>query len=778
MFTNWRRPAGAFAQLCVRGGGLEARKRHRARRLTLEPLESRTVLSFFAPVNYGTGGPAWFVVAADLKGDHVQDLVTGNSNGTVSVLLGNGDGTFQAPHNYVTGQAAVESVVVGDFNGDGKLDLVTSNAGPNTGDPGSLSLFLGNGDGTFQAAQNFDVFGGRLAVGDFNGDGKLDLVTSTGKILLGNGDGTFQAPHLIGATGAPAVGDFDHDGKLDIAVAPFTLNGQVSVLLGNGDGTFQAPRNYGVGSYPNSVAVGDLNGDGVPDLVVANGAPFGGSPSVSVLLGNGDGTFQAARNYDAGQDPDSVALGDFNGDGKLDVVVINAGYGTVSVLPGNGDGSLQAPRSYDVGIQVSSGLVSSSVAVADFNGDGALDLAVANAGGGTNVSVRLNNGDGTFQALPKYDTGLAGPSAMVAGDFNGDGIPDIALASTSSVIVLLGNGDGSFQAPLLSDLGGPAFGPTIVLTVGDFNGDGKLDLVVSHRGEFRRDGSLDVLLGRGDGTFRNSFHRMLNGVVSVAVGDVNGDNRLDLVVPYLGSVGVFLGNGDGTFQAPQIYPTNGILSSVAVADLNNDGHPDIVTANVLLVSGLLSNQFSVSVMLGNGDGSFRPPQTIFHQVADFVNSPSLAVADLNGDGRPDLVVWSGSVFVLLGNGDGTFQPAINAFLDSLGNLVGSLALADFNHDGRLDLAVGFVGGNGPTGVGVLLGNGDGTFQPASVSYGSGASVGAVADFNGDGFPDVATLNLGSNTVSVLLNAADWPGGSDGSHHHGHGHHGRHGHGHD
>jgi len=244
----------------------------------------------------------------------------------------------------------------------------------------------------------------------------------------------------------------------------------VSILLGNGDGTFQAAVNYGVGSAPTSVAVGDFNGDGKLDLAVVNEL----SNNFSILLGNGDGTFQAAVNYGAGLSLFSVAVGDFNGDGKLDLAVASGGSDYVSVLLGNGDGT------FKTAVQYVAGLEPISVAVADFNGDGKLDLAVANYES-NNVSILLGKGDGTFQAAVDYGIGTenypATPGSVAVGDFNGDGKLDLVVGGVESdnvsvVSVLLGNGDGTFQAAVNYGAGA---GQTSV-AVGDFNGDGRLDL--------------------------------------------------------------------------------------------------------------------------------------------------------------------------------------------------------------------------------------------------------------------------------------------------------------
>jgi hypothetical protein len=331
-------------------------------------ITSPTASLSFATGAYATGNLPFSVAVGDFNGDGKLDLAVADNGGGVSVLLGNGDGTFQPAVSYAAGSIPW-SVAVGDFNGDGKLDLAVANAGSD-----NVSVLLGNGDGTFQPAVNYaaGVSPNSVAVGDFNGDGKLDLALADNgggvSVLLGNGDGTFQPAVSYAAGTFPysvAVGDFNGDGKLDLAVAD--NGGGVSVLLGNGDGTFQPAVSYAAGSIPWSAAVGDFNGDGKLDLAVANW----GSNNVSVLLGNGDGTFQPAVNYAAGVSPHSVAVGDFNGDGKLDLAVANMDSNNVSVLLGNGDGTFQPA------VNFATGPFPVSVAVGDFNGDGRLDLAVA-----------------------------------------------------------------------------------------------------------------------------------------------------------------------------------------------------------------------------------------------------------------------------------------------------------------------------------------------------------------------------------------------------------------
>jgi FG-GAP-like repeat/Cep192 domain 4/Abnormal spindle-like microcephaly-assoc'd, ASPM-SPD-2-Hydin len=334
-----------------------------------------------------------------------------------------------------------------------------------------------------------------VAVGDFNHDGKLDAVLADDyhipgnvAVLLGNGDGTFQKPtyYLVGEEPLSiAVADFNHDGNLDLAVSGETSPGKgcIFILFGNGDGTFQPAVSLPLSAYSSFVAVADFNGDGIPDLLAAD------FPYISVLLGNGDGTFQAPINNDSFSPtpPDAVGIGDFNRDGKLDVVVVGSWYTTSSatVLLGNGDGTFQLGASNSIGDSPQ------SVAVADFRGLGILDLAITS---GLAVQVLLGNGDGTFQPPVNYVT--PGFTAGVAvGDFNLDGKPDLATTEdgnglpTSRVGVLLGKGDGTFLPVTSYAAGGSAIG----LVVGDVNGDTQPDLVIADPAS---DGAV-VLLNTG-----------------------------------------------------------------------------------------------------------------------------------------------------------------------------------------------------------------------------------------------------------------------------------------
>jgi hypothetical protein len=373
-----------------------------------------------------------------------------------------------------------EHVVTADL-GNGHQDIVVLNQGQAPNNISSVSVLLGNGDGTFQPAITTGVPAGatNLAVGDFHGDGKLDLAivnaqNNSFEILRGNGDGTFQSdPFFIGAGTGLAVGDFAHNGKLDLAVTQ-PLDNTVSVLLGNGDGTFQNRVDLPVGTvgtFAVSVVAADL-GNGQLDLVVANSAPFvgRGTPSVSVLRGNGDGSFQPAQNIDVnshifGVTPDTVAVGDLNGDGKPAIVVGqedgDAFHVVVTVLPGNGDGTFRAPIHTDLGFD------RVGLAVADLNGDGKLDIATLDERTeGFGVDVFPGNGDGTFGGRTAFLSGGEDPFGIAVGDVKGDGRPDLVVANTFSntVAVLLNTSTAATATSLNADVNPAVVGQTVNLT--------------------------------------------------------------------------------------------------------------------------------------------------------------------------------------------------------------------------------------------------------------------------------------------------------------------------
>ena len=404
------------------------------------------IFTFFPSVWYNTGGygnpGSTWIEMGDLNGDGNPDLVVltciktypgCGAHSVVGVLLGNGDGTFQAIVTYDSGGYSAESHALADVNGDGNLDIVASNCGSESDcfGHGSVGVLLGNGDGTFQPVVTYDV--GSLGatgvqsvvIADVNSDSKPDLVVATG-----------------------------HCATLSCQTNP-----EVVVLLGNGDGTFQSPVGYSSGgssasSIANSIAIADVNGDHKLDVVVANCNTnlqyCDGNGSIGVLLGNGDGTFQPVVTYaSGGADAASLAVADLNRDGKADLVVVNRLSETMGVLLGKGDGSFQAAAIYSPIGQFPNNTVPVNIRVSDVNGDGIPDLAV----GANGVGVLLGNGDGTFGPVVTYNPDLSVEWVAIA-DVNGDGRPDIAFVN-----------NGGNAGVLLNNSGAPATTISLVVSV-------------------------------------------------------------------------------------------------------------------------------------------------------------------------------------------------------------------------------------------------------------------------------------------------------------------------
>jgi hypothetical protein len=684
-----------------------------------------------------------FAITGDFNGDGHQDIATADTfSNTVTVHLGLGDGTFQGPQTYAVGLQPI-GIVAGDFNGDGHLDLAVTN--PASGD---VSVLLGNGDGTFQPEKRIapGADGWGIAAADLAGNGHLDLIvvnrTGSVSILMGNGDGTFQPERRYAVGDFPgyvAVGDFDGDGHLDLAVSNFDSS-DVSLLRGNGDGTFQPEVRLHLppGSNPSAIVAGDFNGDGRLDLAAADT----GSNDVSVLLGNGDGTFQSPVQYAAGAAPTGLVAGDFAGDGHLDLAVSNKDSDDVSVLLGRGDGTFQDQARYQAGFQPW------FVVTGDFNGDGRTDLATANALS-HDVSILLGLGNGTFLSdLANPRAAQVNPQGMAVGDFNRDGIPDLATVSYSGhdLFVYLGRGDGTFQEPMRFPTGST---PVWVISA-DVNGDGIPDLITANCFS----SNISVFLGRGDGTFRPAVNYLASLFTDFAVaGDFTGDGHVDLITggDLVNQFAFLQGKGDGTFQPAQTFnlPYAGAEAAVGDFDGRLDAHGKPILD--LAVTNFFDPKGSISILFGRGDGSFEPP--VYYPVG---SQPLGIVARDFGNGHLDLAVadsGSNDVSVLLGRGDGTFAPAVRY---AVGVAPDSIGTADFNGDGHVDLA---VTNGGSTYMSLLLGRGDGTFAPQLQSAVTDPPTPhrglVIADFNGDGRLDLATPELlTSNDISVLLGNGD------------------------
>ena len=685
----------------------------------------------FAGSPMPVAGNSIAVVSGDFNHDGNPDLVSANwVGGTLSVLLGHGDGTFATHVDYEDGGLQPYSVATGDLDGDGELDLVASNY------YGGVGIFLGVGDGTFGARVEVPAGGTPISttIGDWNQDGKADLaVANYGgaavSVLLGAGDGTFQSAISYPAGNAPysvASADFDRDGDLDLSTTD-ALDATVSVLLGNGDGTFATRAAYPVGTNASAQALADLDRDGRIDIAVANYV----DSTVSILLGQGDGTFLAGATLSTDISPTGIALVDFDRDGLWDLVTANNEHSSVSVFLGHGDATF-APR-----VDFGGGSVARAVTAGDFDRDGRPDLAIANLGG-PQVSLLLNRCSAVTCGAPAFADWVGSPLAAgsmpvdaAVADFDRDGIADLAVVGNAgSLRVFFGQPGGEYASPVEHAVGGSPYG----IETADLDRDGDVDVVVAAYSDVR------ILLGDGVGGFAPAVAYAAGaGAVASVIADFDRDGALDLAVAdyAAGTVSLLRGNGDGSFQGAVTWAAGPGAYQLAAADLDRDGDLDLAVP--------ASGSSAVSLLLGNGDGTFAPPA----DYATGASAQSVAVGDFDRDGDLDLAVacYSENVLtVYAGNGDGTFAGRIDY---AAGTNARTVAANDFDRDGILDLVVSNANGGNSS---LLLGLGDGTFAP-HVDYPAGAGPVALvaADLDVDGREDFAVMNFAGGSVSVLRN---------------------------
>jgi hypothetical protein len=669
--------------------------------------------------------------------------------------------------------------VAGDFNHDGNLDFAVTWQNVNNG---YVQVFLGNGAGTFTAGAtytlaipNYYTIANGLAAADLRGNGKLDLIAVDGhnvegsvEVLLSNGDGTFQAPVVVASSiGDPlgvAIADVNHDGKMDMVIASNDSGDGIYVVLGNGNGTFQTPVFYqeGDNSGATGIAIGSLTTKNNQDVVISTGN------GAYVYLNNGSGVFAKPVQYGSSANASSVVIADVNADKKNDLVLGSTSSGATWVLIGKGNGTFSAGTAYN------NGGVTSDVVVADFNGDHKLDFA--SASNAEYVNVAFGNGDGTFRSSSQYGNTNNAIMAMAAADLNGDGYPDVVTGGGGTgvgVTIMLGSAHGVLGAPTSIAVGCGEANRSGVnsIALGDVTGDGKIDIVATSLDDPYNcyENVIAVLAGLGTGKFKAPVYYPTGTTqqsASVSLGDFNGDGKLDIIVSNAdGSLSVLLNKGKGVYGAATVIPAaNGTQGgNIVLGDFNKDGKLDVAVTDY--------SQKAVNVLLGNGDGSFKAPKS----TPSPIDPIALAVGDFNKDGKLDLALTSwdaaGTLQIFTGNGDGTFTVATSYAIPAIGCQFGGsnpyyIGAADLNGDGKLDLAIALSQNNCATQYNgteffgdamVFSGKGDGTFEEFATSWmggGNGTNGIALADFNDDGMTDIAVAGYGNSTeqwVSVLQN---------------------------
>lgn len=737
------------------------------------------------------------VVVADFNNDHLLDIAVANK-GThnIGVFLGLGNKRFSEQRTFTTGLGSDPcSIAAADVDGNHQIDLVVANAGT-----GSIGILIGFGNGTFMAQMKYFISADSkpnfISLGDFNKDRQLDIaVADIGTydltVLIGYSNGMFASPtiHSSNLECKPfliAAGDLNNDNQSDIAIASLETN-NMHVMINYAQQPSENPPTYstGQGSTPYQVLLRDFNNDTWLDIAVINK----GTKNIGIFLGYGNGSFAEELTYSTGNPsgPTAFAISDFNNDNVLDIVVCNVYTNNIGLLLGYGNGSFANVTMYNFGQYFSP----KSVAVADFNNDGQQDLAICSYGPNT-ISIIFGKGNGDFELRVKYSTGEGSrPYWVAVEDFNNDHIPDIAVANsgTNSIGIYLGYGNGHF-GPLKTYSSGYASTP-VFIEFGDFNNDSKLDIVVINSNTK----NLVTLIGDGSGAFATSLTLSSNlklNSYGLDVGDFNADGCQDIAIAnsYMSSIDVVLGYCNGNFTSRTSFPTgyNSHPMSVVVGDVNNDNRLDIITGNTGTNSvtiflgrhdnpdstypGSILNASNMNTWTNETQGSsgeiyqspIRTPFVLFgNYYSDFKNTASyatgsgshpysVATGDFNNDKLIDIAIANSgneNIDILLGYGNGYFASK-SSFSTGSGSTPQNLLVVDISHDNKLYI---ILTNPRQDNLVVLTGHGDGNFSvEKTIPTGVGSNPNGLTsgDLNNDDYLDVVIANPGTDSIGIVL----------------------------
>ncbi|MBL8207516.1 MAG: VCBS repeat-containing protein [Blastocatellia bacterium] len=705
---------------------------------------------------------------ADFNGDQVQDLAISDLNrvtqrGNISIYLSNGQGDF-VNAGFVSFEGLARSIAVGDFNGDRKQDLAFTTMGfldeQGVGQSG-VGVALGLGDGQFSVPKGYAAgkFAYAVAAGDFNGDQKTDIAVADNEgaqvaLLAGQGTGTFAPASFHKPLGSPvelSAADLNNDGRPELVVINYS-NVMVSVFSANATGGLNAPVQVEVG-YCDQFVVEDYDGDGNRDLV------FVQNLAVGFARGDGKGGFARATFPLGGNLYGPLTLGDWNGDGKKDLALIKypRTRGGVTVAFSNGTNTFATPIHYGAGFSPT------KIASADFDRDGDLDLLTINSLS-NDITVLPNDGQGNFPPVSIVDTGTFIQSLLIE-DLNQDGSADVIVSepNTARVSLSFGAGRSTYAKEKTLNWEYQVNGFPYASVVGDFDQDGKTDLIVMNNDPFidakgivtwlPEVGLLSQDLSPAQlQIYKNRIRVSAAGAMAMDIraADLNRDGKLDLVTANgrTNEITLLFGNGNGSFSVAGTYPVGTDPRSVTIADFNGDGNPDIAVGN--------RGSAGVHLFLNNGAG------TLTTQTLNTATPTRMVVSgDVNVDGKADLIIASNTTPVLslwLGNGTGGFAAPLSVAVEK--NPF-ALALADFTGDGKPDVALTRyqTSSENENRVLILAGDGAGGFRSAQDFVVPGAAYLAARDVDANGFPDlgVATSpNGGIGAVWVALNACRPP----------------------